>query len=111
MVILGKLLRRIDQRSRSIGARTLIVVIPMADQVRRLATVTDPVDYDQLPPGAVMRAFARQTGIPTLMLLPAMREAERLEATSFPREFHWTPAGHRAAAKAVAAELRRREWL
>jgi len=111
IVILGKLLRKIDEHSRSIGAKTLIVVIPMADQVRRLAADTDRVDYDLLPPGAMMRAFARQTGIPTLMLLPALREAERLKPTSFPKEFHWTPAGHRAAAKAIADELRRRKWM
>ena len=111
VVILGKLLRRIDALSRSRGARTLVVVIPLWFQVRQLAQAADPVDYGRIWPDAIMLGFERRTRIPTLLLLPHLRETERAEPTSFPREFHWTPAGHRTAAKAIAGEIRRRGWL
>jgi hypothetical protein len=57
--------------------------------------------------------LAGRHGIDFLSLVPLFRNAIGDSRTAFARCFlacdgHWTPAGHRLAARAVAAEIARR---
>jgi hypothetical protein len=100
-----------DELARTVGARTLVAVAPLSEQVRQLAAEPTPPHPERLMPDGIMHGFGQTTGIPTLLLMPFLVEAERGTPTAYAREFHWTPAGHLAAAEAIAAEIRRRGWL
>ena len=79
----------------------------------------------QIPPGIVLRrawlterselqkrlaAFSRRVDVPLLDLTPAFRaDYETGTELNFARDGHWNPAGHRVAARAIAAWMDREQ--
>jgi len=91
------LLSRLAEECRAAGAALALVIVPGK------GPRGEPIPA----PGAErLTAVAGQTGIPILDLQPALHEAYAAEPVSFPRDEHWTPAGHRTAALAIAKFLR-----
>jgi peptidoglycan/LPS O-acetylase OafA/YrhL len=97
----------------SSGARLVIAFVPGAVAVSdgahlphlpRGENLSDPRAYDLERPYRALRQVADPLGIPMLDLTPALRAATAGPAY-FPASWHWTPAGHRAAAGAIARAL------
>lgn len=89
------------------GARLVVVGLPLDVMVFSSAWAkygSEPVD---LSPAAVLMAdllhAAEALGVTALDATPALREAG--EAAFLPREFHLTPAGHKALANAIAGAI------
>jgi hypothetical protein len=82
-------------------------------ELTRLAYDLDERLWDR---GLVARRVAEigaSAGFPVLDLTPALRAASRglLGEPYFLYDGHWNALGHRAAGRAVTAELRRLDWL
>lgn len=119
--ITDRLIERVRDRAAEIGAPLVIVGIPewrmlepaywRRDRNKRL------VDSGRGGPDALSRrldATARRLGVPHLDLQPAFQprvDADGLFAYYFEADYHWTPAGHRVAADAVADFLQRSDLL
>jgi lysophospholipase L1-like esterase len=109
-------LGRIVTLARGAGAWPVLVFAPAAQQVTAAArpyleslgfawddrALTDTTFADRL------RAFARTEGVPFVNLLPILR-ARRDDGLYFPKDGHWTPAGHALVAGVVAGALERAE--
>ena len=109
-----KLLAATAHRTQSLGARFLVVAAPSFRQLdpvqfNRVLVEQglDPGRFDIEFPNRQLQQAASNQGLDYLDLLPALRDAARTNATEifFPRDAHWTPAGHQAAAAAVYAHL------
>lgn len=111
--LLEQLLVEADRETRRAGARFLLAVIPMDVQVadrywahyKRLGFALEPAVLSDDRPQARLRGFAARSGIAMVDLLPALR-AHRDGSLYFARNPHWTPEGHRAAARAIAPAAR-----
>jgi lysophospholipase L1-like esterase len=105
-------LRRIVALARWERARPVLIFAPAAHQVTAAGrpyleslgfawderTLTDTTFADRL------RAFARSENVLFVDLLPVLRQ-HRDEGLYFPRDGHWTPAGHALAAAEIARAL------
>jgi hypothetical protein len=107
-----RLLARIAASARRVGAETIVVYIPSAQEIvpsglQRLAHRGFEVD-DGLPARAVvgvrLRQFGAEAGIPVVDLSEPLR-AHADEPIYFRHDSHWTPRGHRVAAEAIAAAI------
>jgi len=103
-----KFLQALDLFKARLGDRLLLVLIPDEFQVndtlyeRVLATKNRPDDYERDRPQRLIGVYARQTGIPVLDLLPALRAAETQEHTYHLRNTHWNARGNRVAGEEIA---------
>jgi hypothetical protein len=103
-----RLLSRIADEARDHGAKLLVAFVPASHQVTATSrptlaergfrwdarTLTDTGFVDRLA------AFCAATGIEFVDLLRPLRAADR-DDLYYPRDGHWTPAGHRLAAELV----------
>jgi hypothetical protein len=103
-------LRAIVRTARRAGSRVAIVYIPAIHQVTAAArpameergfawdarTLTDTTFPDRL------RRFGETEGVPIVDLLPVFRAAAG-RSLYFPRDGHWTVAGHALAAATLAS--------
>lgn len=91
----SRLLVEIAATARDLGARTLFLY------TTGQASVLQP-EYDSLPSRNVVRAAAERAGVPWIDVTAAMRRVEDRDALYFPRNGHWTEAGHRVVAEILA---------
>lgn len=84
--------------------RTLLVLYPSHPHV----AAEEPYHA-----GEILPRWAAEAGIPCLDLLPALRRAARRGDKLYlvPQDSHPTPAGHLAAARAVAERIQELGWL
>jgi lysophospholipase L1-like esterase len=111
-----RLLLRIAAMARRVGAETIVVYIPSAQEVvparlELLASRGFEVD-DGLRTRAILgdrvQRFGAEAGIPVVDLREPLR-AHAAEPIYFRHDGHWTARGHRVAAEAIAAALARRQ--
>lgn len=115
--ITEQLLLAINDESRKIGAKLLVVVMPNDDQMHpdpaRRQQFADHLKIDSLEyPNQRIMSFCREHEIPALDLLPPMRTygeehgvyLHGFENTAMGRG-HWNPAGHRLGAELIAAKI------
>jgi hypothetical protein len=95
--ILWDVLQRMRALADSGGARFALVLAPTREQVEAGAAA-------EL---AFLEERCGAAGIPCLSLLPALREAAQSgTAQYFPRDIHWTRAGHATVARALEPFVR-----
>jgi peptidoglycan/LPS O-acetylase OafA/YrhL len=86
-----------------------VTVLPR-DQIAYLPRsgipLTDSVDYDLRRPLTALEHITDSLGVPVVDLTGPLR-AYRPQPVYFPNQWHWTAAGHRAAAAAILAALGR----
>ena len=95
------------------GARLAVVAIPTEAQVypvrwdaARIRYGLHDEDFDLQKPQRLLAAFAAQSGIPLIDLLPALRAARDTGAPLYSRrDIHWTPRGHAVAADGIFRQL------
>jgi len=84
-----------------------VTVLPR-DQIAYLPRsgipLTDPVHYDLGRPYTTLEPITASLGVPLVDLTAPLR-AYRPQPVYFPNQWHWTAAGHRAAAQAIIAAL------
>jgi hypothetical protein len=113
-----ELLRAFRDRSRALGARPLVLVIPSHDQVIRnpyvlrldvQAREITGVGLDRLldwnRPERRLAAFLSEEEIDSLFLLPVLRTAAAAGGLPYAPDEHFSPQGHEIAAEQVA------DWL
>jgi hypothetical protein len=104
----GALVREIRDQAATIGAQTLVVVMPDQVQVEKDVSVLGlaPEDYEVQER---MRAICEPLGIPFLDLIPPLRaEYERTHAPLYyAKDRHLKPPAHAVVARALATELGR----
>lgn len=92
------------------GARLLVVFVPTKDRVYkslcRFAAGAEPLRWGSNDLPRRIEAIAQEAGADSLDLTPGFADrAARGEILYFPRDSHWSPAGHRAAAAAIARAI------
>lgn len=92
------------------GARLLVVFVPTKDRVYkslcRFAAGAEPLRWESNDLPRRIEAIAQEAGAGSLDLTPLFAErAARGEVLYFPRDSHWSPAGHAAAARAIARAI------
>ena len=109
-----QLLLEFRDRTRALGARPLVLVIPTHDQVVRSArmvrmdvmsrrfagrSLADFLDWNL--PERRLEAFLRDAGIDALFLLPTLRTAAQSGASPYAMDEHLSEEGHAIAAEKV----------
>jgi hypothetical protein len=117
--ILRATLVKFKQLADANGARVQLLLIPDMYQTwpdyyditaRRYGY--DPAAYDLEKPTRQLVALCADLALACVDLLPRMRAAMSSgERLYYRRDRHWTPAGHRMAAQALAEDLAERGWL
>jgi hypothetical protein len=104
----GALVREIRDQAATVGARTLVVVMPDQVQVETGAAVLGlaPADYQVQER---MRALTEPLGIPFVDMIPALREAfaRTGEPLYFAKDRHLRPPAHAIVARVLKGELDR----
>ena len=92
----GDLIRQLRALCDERGIRLVVVGIPTVEHVIN-------VDREPTP----IRAISERAGVPVVDLLDAFRAApgRALGTLYFPKDRHWTPAGHELAATEMAAVI------
>lgn len=114
------LLRRLQREVHARGSRLALVIIGAPEQVypERWQAVLSAnpdmqgQDWDLNAPNRQLASILDESGIPYLDLLPVFQAEARSNAPAlhFRHDGHWTPDGHRLAARAIAAFLQQRLW-
>jgi hypothetical protein len=104
-----RLVLAIRDESRSLGARFAVVVVngPWAhdDQWWNRMMARHPWGrntWDRQRPNRIVRDFLAESDIPFVDLFDSFEAAKHNERLFFHFDPHWTPAGHRVAARATA---------
>ena len=97
----------IQKISFSINAKLLVVILPWELQLPRHILALSRINFfaTDTRRHAITDALARQlqtAGISFIDLLPAFESYTGTEPLLYPQDRHWTPAGHRLAAEAIA---------
>ncbi len=113
-----RILEALASEAEARGARLVVVYVPSAFEVDDRAWDLTRLVYGMNEPAWRRSAVAerltnagRRRGLAVVDPSAALREAQRGGATYFTLDHHWTPRGHGAAAKAVAAFLRAGGYL
>jgi lysophospholipase L1-like esterase len=106
-----QIIRRIRDEGGDTGARVMAVWIPIRDQVsdKRWESLQGKLGLSpasRTRPQELLNAMASALGIESVDLLPVFRASSERDALYFEIDGHWTAAGHRVAAEAVARSLR-----
>ncbi|HEX6861348.1 MAG TPA: hypothetical protein VF414_00950, partial [Thermoanaerobaculia bacterium] len=96
---------------RARGADFLVVFVPTKDRVYkrlcRFQPEAEPLRWESNDLPRRIAAIAGETGASFLDLTPVFTErASQGEVLYFPRDSHWSPAGHALAAEAIARSVR-----
>ncbi|HKV09926.1 MAG TPA: GDSL-type esterase/lipase family protein [Thermoanaerobaculia bacterium] len=96
---------------RARGAELLVVFVPTKDRVYkrlcRFKPEAEPLRWKSNDLPRRIAAVAEEAGASFLDLTPGFAErAVRGEVLYFPRDSHWSPAGHKVAAAAIARAVR-----
>jgi SGNH hydrolase-like domain, acetyltransferase AlgX len=109
---LGGILAEADRLCRRQGSRLLVVFVPSKDRVYkdrcRFARGAEPLRWprNDLPRRLEVIVHREVPDADFLDLTPGfLARAARGEVLYFPRDTHWSPRGHAAAAEAIAARL------
>jgi len=111
-------LRILEHTAALLAAKSVrlgLVIVPAGNQVgehewRRGRTVWRLDGPAATRAQAILTAFGRRQGIPTVDLLPALRGSQEFPLY-FPYDGHFTAAGHRATAAAIEGFLREQPWF
>ena len=68
-------------------------------------------EYRALPSRRVIEDFASESGTPWVDITSRLRTIEDRASIYFPKNGHWTPAGHRAVAEILVTELTERDLV
>jgi hypothetical protein len=95
---------------RSQGAALLVVFVPTKDRVYknlcRFAAGAEPLRWESNDLPRRIEAIAGEAGVSYLDLTPRFAaQAARGKILYFPRDSHWSAAGHTAAARAIAQAI------
>jgi peptidoglycan/LPS O-acetylase OafA/YrhL len=105
---------RMHRISRDIGATLVVVFVPGAVTVSKPSDLTyfpwdqhlsDPSKYDLTRPQRALARITDPLGISVMDLTPYL-SAHPIQPVYFPASWHWNPAGHRVAARAIATFVR-----
>jgi hypothetical protein len=115
----AEILKALAQEVSSRKARLVVVYVPSRMEVRdrswEATRFVHGLDarWDRRLVATRLTQAARSVGFPVLDLTPALRETEESFRGSayFTYDGHWTPAGHRAAAGAIADFLIANGWM
>ena len=109
--VLEALLRAMQREAGQSGVRTLLAIVPTIAQVerdnwegnQRRWDIKDGEDgWDRDGPNTRLVEIAQRIGLPVVDLTPTLRAAAADgERMYFPRNVHWTAAGHAVAARAI----------
>ena len=106
-------LREIQSWCDAHGARVALIAIPTQSQVEpeawaavvRTYGLRDE-DFDLEKPQGILAAFAAESDLPLIDLLPTLRAARGTGGPLyFTRDTHWTPRGHAVAADEILRRL------
>lgn len=103
------LLDRLQQEVAAAGAGLLLIAIPMRLQVDDAewtafsASAGAPLERDALQ--RRLATYARERGTPFLDLLPALRDANRIEPAYYRIDAHFNARGHEIAAREILEAL------
>ena len=116
LAVASRALATLAQEASAQGARTVIALVPARFQLdpaeyERLRQATEPIGGPLRVDGASerFRAAVAPLGLPTIDLLPALRDAP--PGQFFPGTVHFTAAGHETIAAALDAFIRREGLL
>jgi lysophospholipase L1-like esterase len=116
LAVAARALATLAQEASAQGARTVIALVPARFQLdpaeyERLREATEPIGGPLRVDGASerFRAAVAPLGLPTIDLLPALRDAP--PGQFFPGTVHFTAAGHETIAAALDAFIRREGLL
>lgn len=94
------LLDTMAQEARDAGSRFVLISIPNGSELTALTSPYPVVRATR----ALLEEASRRHGIPWIDLTPAFHAATQAGAALvYPRDAHWTPAGHRLAAESLLA--------
>jgi hypothetical protein len=101
------------------GADVYIVFIPHIVQTSKMIYETtvrrlghDPDHYDTEKPNRQLKLLCASLQIDCLDLLPVFKkETAQGKVLYYPRDTHWTAAGHRLAAREIFYDLKQKGWL
>jgi len=109
----GQTLAGFKQAAEARGATLILVVVPDHVQVDRqlreeflAARAEAPSRFDFELPQRRLKQWAEANGVTTVDLLPAFRDATRVEPLYFETDLHLTVAGHRCVANGLWPLLR-----
>jgi hypothetical protein len=114
------ILAALDEDTRARGARLLVVHVPsrleIDDRTWRLSRHLygwDEAGWDRGRVAQRLKEIGTQAGIPVLDMTEALRLANESRGPRpyFTYDGHWSPAGHRVAAREVQRFLASRGWL
>lgn len=106
--LVRKALKRLHEKA---GGRLAVAILPDEYQVNdalweELMRHVDPARHVRDHPQRMLLPTLRELGVPTLDLLPILRQAEADGRTYHLRDSHWNARGNRVAGDAMAAFLR-----
>lgn len=104
------LIRDVQTQAQAMGAQLVVAVVSSREEVypewweeaRQTYPAMQGKPWDIDAPRQRISGICRNLGIPVLELAPVLRAQRGSEPLHFHRDGHWTSAGHRIAAEAMA---------
>ncbi|MCK4409942.1 MAG: hypothetical protein KAW67_07640 [Candidatus Eisenbacteria sp.] len=92
------------------GIRTVCVIVPHRSEIVAGSFKARLALAQSARARRLRASLAEQHGVPLIDVTDALSEAQKAEEVYLPNDPHWTPAGHRAVAKAIL-EILPEKWL